>query len=487
MLFRRKSHQPNMEPLGMEKIRSDEKPLTEPDQVFKTQTSSTRRVQGNEVFNDALIKEPPKLFGSSSRILALAFFIGTLCSIMNGYEASLFNSLLQTPEFKDYFNIKNSGTWTGVVAAMYEIGSFTAFPFIGPALDTFGRRFGLLVGILILFIGTVVQGTTPETAKIGQYMGGRFLLGFGIAIAASAGPTYIVEISHPAYRGMITALYNTFCMIVVLVWFLPESPRWLYVHGQVDKAEEILINFHGNGDRNSVWVCMQLDDFNSCLKNDGADKRWWDYRALFRDRASVYRLACNCIVSVFGQWAGNAVISYFLSAVLDTAGITNPLSQTNINVGLNCVSFALAILGASFVDRIGRRPLLLYTNAGCCLTWVAVTITTANYSQTGSAASAKATIAFIYVFGAIYAVGFNPLLVLYPVEVLSFEIRAKGMAFSYLSGGAANLLNQFAWPVALERIGWKTYFCFIVWCAFQTAVVYFFIPETNNRTVCVDS
>lgn len=94
-------------------------------------------------------------------------------------------------------------------------------------------------------------------------------------------------------------------MIVVLVWFLPESPRWLYVHGQVDKAEEILINFHGNGDRNSVWVCMQLDDFNSCLKNDGADKRWWDYRALFRDRASVYRLACNCIVSVFGQWAGN--------------------------------------------------------------------------------------------------------------------------------------------------------------------------------------
>ncbi|KAL9033657.1 MAG: hypothetical protein Q9214_007409, partial [Letrouitia sp. 1 TL-2023] len=188
----------------------DEKPLTEPEEVFKTQISSTRGVQGNEVFNNALIKEPPKLFSSSSRILILAFFIGTLCSIMNGYEASLFNSLLQTPDFKDYFNIKNSGTWTGVVSSMYEIGSFTAFPFIGPALDTFGRRFGLLVGISILFIGTVVQGTTPETAKIAQYMGGRFLLGFGIAIAASAGPTYIVEISHPAYRGMITALYNTF-------------------------------------------------------------------------------------------------------------------------------------------------------------------------------------------------------------------------------------------------------------------------------------
>lgn len=54
---------------------------------------------------------------------------------------------------------------------------------------------------------------------------------------------------------------------------------------------------------------------------EGADKRWWDYRALFRDRASVYRLMVNCIVSLFGQWAGNGVVSYFLIGVLTTAGV----------------------------------------------------------------------------------------------------------------------------------------------------------------------
>ena len=96
-------------------------------------------------------------------------------------------------------------------------------------------------------------------------------------------------------------------IIVVFLWLLPESPRWLYVHGRHSEAEDILVKFHGKGNRNSAWVRLQLDDFRVCLKDDGADKRWWDYRALFRSRSSIYRLACNCTISVFGQWAGNGM------------------------------------------------------------------------------------------------------------------------------------------------------------------------------------
>lgn len=57
------------------------------------------------------------------------------------------------------------------------------------------------------------------------------------------------------------------------------------------------------------------------------------------------------------------------------------------------------------------------------------------------------------------------------------------MAFSSLAVNAGGLLNQFAWPVALANIGWKTYIVFIVWCAIQTVVWYFFLPETRKRTV----
>jgi len=58
----------------------------------------------------------------------------------------------------------------------------------------------MMIGALLIIIGTIIQGTSHEA---GQFMGGRFLLGFGVSIAAAAGPMYVVEINHPAYRGVV--------------------------------------------------------------------------------------------------------------------------------------------------------------------------------------------------------------------------------------------------------------------------------------------
>lgn len=57
------------------------------------------------------------------------------------------------------------------------------------------------------------------------------------------------------------------------------------------------------------------------------------------------------------------------------------------------------------------------------------------------------------------------------------------MAFSALAVNAGGLLNQFAWPIALRNIGWRTYIVFCIWCAVQVAVFYFFLPETKGRTL----
>lgn len=133
-------------------------------------------------------------------------------------------------------------------------------------------------------------------------------------------------------------------------------------------------------------------------------------------------------------------ISYFISAVLDTAGITDSITQLNLNLGLNIMQFGLALFGASLVDKVGRRPLLLFANIGCAIVWIGATVSSSINANTGSKSSGSAVVAMIFLFDAIFSVGFTPLQALYPVEVLSFEMRAKGMAFSNFAVSAGMLL-----------------------------------------------
>ena len=100
---------------------------------------------------------------------------------------------------------KVAGSSTGIVFAMYNIGSLAAVFLTGPVNDMFGRRAGMFTGSFIVIIGTCVQATSTGR---GAFLGGRFILGFGVSFCCVSAPCYVSEMAHPTWRGTLTGLYN---------------------------------------------------------------------------------------------------------------------------------------------------------------------------------------------------------------------------------------------------------------------------------------
>lgn len=390
-------------------------------------------------------------------ICSLAF----LGSTMGGYDGSLMGNLIVMKPFQDQFGAKILGVQTGIIMSMYSIGSVCGLPFIGPLTDTWGRRVGIAIGCVFIIIGTIVEGVSHH---LPQFLAGRFFLGFGGIICNVACPSYVVEFAHPAYRGVITGFYNccyylgailaaavlrgcvhytTNAAWLIPTWLqmlfpgillvgclcFPESPRWLYVHGQVDKCQETLIKYHGNDNPESLYVRLEMHEFAEELELDGADKRWWDYRSLFNSRAALYRaILCAVAVSAFSQLTGQSGVSYFLPAMLSTSGISQTDTVLDINLGITLASSVAACFGASQMDRFGRRKMLISCCALLTLLWGGMVGGTGGYAIYKSHPAADVSIAFIFLIGIVFSAAYTPLQALYPVEVLAFDQRAKGMA-----------------------------------------------------------
>jgi hypothetical protein len=137
-----------------------------------------------------------------------------------------------------------------------------------------------------------------------------------------------------------------------------------------------------------------------------------------------------------------------LKNVHDTAGITNEIEQFNLNIGLSCAQFVFVISGAMFVDKWGRGNMLMTSMFSISICWIGVVAATSAVAKDAANKSAgSAAVAMIFIFDIIFSFGITPMQALYPVEVLSFEMRAKGMALSSLAMNAAILINNLAIPV----------------------------------------
>lgn len=147
-----------------------------------------------------------------------------------------------------------------------------------------------------------------------------------------------------------------------------------------------------------------------------------------------------------------SVISYYLPYMLANVGITSTNTKLLLNIMYALEGWIFATVGARLHDVFGRRKMLLGATAGLIIALAITAGTAAGYVQTGSKASSSASIAFIFVFGAVFAFAYTPMQPIYPAEVMSTDMRAKGMGTYKLVGGTAGFVNTFAAPIALANV-----------------------------------
>lgn len=132
------------------------------------------------------------------------------------------------------------------------------------------------------------------------------------------------------------------------------------------------------------------------------------------------------------------------------------MTDTNTKLILNIVyaitGWIPAMIGARMHDIIGRRKMMMGSTLGMAISLAITAGTAAGYVHTGSTASSNASIAFIYIFGSVFAFAMTSMQPIYPGEVLANDMRAKGMGLMMVTSGVASFVNTFAAPVWLNKV-----------------------------------
>ncbi|KAK9481139.1 general substrate transporter [Lipomyces japonicus] len=353
--------------------------------------------------------------------------------------------------------------------------------------------------------------------NLGTLMAGRFFLGFGSALMSA--PQYMAEISPVHLRGRLVGIFGAcfqvgslvmsginiglteidsnwcwripfllqglfpliFCLAIF--WLAPESPRYYILRDREEDARKVIAKYHTtSGELDHPLVEIVIQQMRDSVHRTETFKQFWDFRIFFTRKVG-FRTLVLVLYSIFQQWNGGGIISTYLVPTLETVGIDQPRQQLGINLGLTAVYLIFTLAGSYLVDKIRRRTMLFLGLVSFVLLQTASTISSWQYLETGSKAAASLSILWIFLFQTFSSLFIATMHNLYPVEILSLPLRAKGMALYGVIQGAAGTINTYGISVGISKIGYKIYTVFIVYNTIQLLLVYFLFPETSKLSL----
>jgi sugar porter (SP) family MFS transporter len=374
----------------------------------------------------------------------------------------------------------------------------------------------MFTGGIVIIVGAILTSTSNSVA---QFVVGRFVLGAGIMFMTVSAPAYAIEMAPPHWRGRAVGFYNcgwfggsipaafitygcqhinsnlswriplilqcfTCIIVIVAVFFMPESPRYLMSKGDDEKAFEILTKYHGDGNRNARLVLLEIEEIRENLRQDQLyGKSPWDWRPLFATNNTRWRTLQAIMMGIFGQFSGNG-LGYYNPAIFNLLGVTSPFQQLGYNVVNSVISAVGALTAMSLTDRMPRRKVLVWgTLASAAMLCINASLQTSishheiivnGTTVITNISMAKAALAFYFFFNIIYSFAYTPLQGVLPAEALDTRLRAKGLAMYGLVVNIFGFINLYATPIALNNIQYKFIWIFVGWDCLEALLWYIF-------------
>ena len=427
---------------------------------------------------------------NSLYILALSF-ISALGGYLFGFDFAVISGAL--PFLKDKFNLNEywEGFATGSLALGAMIGCLTA----GKIADKKGRKPGLLLAAAVFGISSLLMAFAPNREL---FIAARFLAGVGVGMASMLSPMYIAEIAPAPYRGRMVAINQLTIVLGILItnlvnyslrnngddawrWmfglgaipsllffigvlWLPESPRWLAQVNKIDNASDILEKIGGKSFSEKTIAEMQksVQPVNKVK-----------FSAIF-DSNVIPAVLIGIGLAVFQQLCGINVVFNYTATIFESIGASkdDQLLQTVFIGGVNLL-FTLLAMGV--VDKIGRKPLMLFGAAGLAILYIFI-------SQLLGLKSSSVSWFLLTAIG-IYAFTLAPVTWILISEIFPNKVRGTATSVAILCLWAAYFILTFTFPVLYNKLQDKTFYVYAVICFIGFFFVWKKVKETKGKTL----
>jgi sugar porter (SP) family MFS transporter len=439
--------------------------------------------------------------GDKRRFVNIAAAITATGGLLFGYDTGVISGALLFIR-QDFAPL--SPFVEGIIVSTLLVGAVVGALSGGPLSDRVGRRPTALLAAVIFGAGALAVAFAPSVAFI---IFGRFLLGLGVGLASMIVPLYIAEIAPAERRGALVSLNQLMITIGILLsyivgviftpiegwrymfgvalipalvlgigmFMLPESPRWLFEHGQIAKARTVLSRSRSPEEVDQEF--REMEEIKE-LEEEQARVSYKELLAPYVRPALIIGIG----LAIFQQITGINTVIYYAPTILQNVGFSEGGAIAATAVGVGLVNVGFTILAVRIIDRAGRRPLLIIGLIGMIISLALLGLVFALGATSGAAGLLATVCLGLYI--ASFAISLGPVFWLMISEIYPLRIRGTAMSVASIANWGSNWLVALTFPVLLATFGGAgSFWLFAGLGIVAWFFVYFRVPETKGRSL----